>query len=72
MYHKQILIIYLKSKFFSIESGGTLRLGFPKDKILTSKSTFISDSPAAVGSGTTYSQKFMPEMKMLCLQEKGA
>jgi hypothetical protein len=37
-----------------------------------STSTFISGSPAAVGSGTTDSQKLMPEMKMLGLHEEGA
>ena len=45
---------------------------FWKTKLLTSKSIFITESPAGEGSGATDSQESMPETKVLGLQEEGA
>jgi len=47
-------------------------IGLPKDRTLTPKSTFVSESPAAEGLGATDSQELVPETKMIRLQEEGA
>jgi hypothetical protein len=47
-------------------------MGFPKDKTLTSKSMFVSESPGGEGSGAKESQELVPETKMLGLQNEGA